>query len=361
MKTLLIMAGGTGGHVMPALAVAKNLRERGVNIVWMGTENGIEHGLVPDAGFELKLVRVKGIRGAGLMRKITAPFVLLGAAFQAMVIILGCKANAILGMGGYVSGPGGMVGRLFLKPLVLHEQNAVAGTTNKLLAPFASRVLTGFQQVQGLSETTFTGNPVRSDIAAIEAPQKRLPIQSKEFKVLVIGGSQGAQVFNENLPGLLSELQNRLGKKIRLNVIHQCGKNNLDDVSRHYAETGLKFQVLEFISDMANAYSVSDVVICRAGAMTVSEVAAAGAVAVFVPLPYAIDDHQFYNAKAMSENKASLCFRQDSFEAGEWLDDVLVLAKDRRRLISMATRARAFARPDATRQAADICLEVLNA
>ena len=179
--------------------------------------------------------------------------------------------------------------------------------------------------------------------------------------MLVIGGSQGAQVFNENLPGLLSELQNRLGKNIRLNVIHQCGKNNLDDVSRRYAETGLKFEVQEFIGDMASAYSVSDVVICRAGAMTVSEVAAAGAVAVFVPLPYAIDDHQFYNAKAMSENEASLCFRQDDFVAGEWIDDILALAKDRSSLITMAVKARVYARPDATQQAADICMEVLNA
>lgn len=361
MKTLLIMAGGTGGHVMPALAVAKNLRSRGVNIVWMGTANGIEFDLVPEAGFDLKLVRVKGIRGAGLLRKITAPFVLLGAAFQAMTIILGCKANAILGMGGYVSGPGGLVGRLFLKPLVLHEQNAVAGTTNKLLAPFANKVMTGFEQVNGLSETTYIGNPVRLDIVAIEAPETRLLNRSEELKVLVIGGSQGAQVFNENLPGLLSELQRRLGEKIRINVTHQCGKNNLNDVSLRYAETTLQYQVEEFIGDMAGAYSASDVVICRSGAMTVSEVAAAGAVAVFIPLPYAIDDHQFYNAKAMSENQAALCFRQDRFVAGEWLDDLVALAEERASLIAMAVKARAYARPEATRQAADICMEVLNA
>lgn len=361
MKTLLIMAGGTGGHVMPALAVAKNLRARGVNIVWMGTASGIEHELVPDAGFDLRLVKVKGLRGTGVLRKLTAPFVLLGAAMQAMLIILSCKANAILGMGGYVSGPGGLVGRVLLKPLVLHEQNAVAGTTNKLLAPFAKCVMTGFEQVKGLSATTFVGNPVRDEIVQIEAPENRLPRQSREFKVLLFGGSQGAQVFNENLPRLLSELQRRMGDEIQLKVMHQCGWNNLDDVSLQYTKAGLSFDVHEFIDDMASAYSNSDLVICRSGAMTVSEVAAAGAVALFVPLPYAIDDHQYYNAKAMSEGQAAMCFRQERFIAGEWMDEVLELARDRSQLISMAVKAHAFARPDATREAADICLEVLNA
>lgn len=361
MKTLLIMAGGTGGHVMPALAVAKNLHARGVNIVWMGTANGIEFDLVPGAGFELKLVRIKGLRGTGLLRKITAPFVLLGAAVQAMGIIIGCKANAILGMGGYVSGPGGLVGRLMLKPLVLHEQNAVVGTTNKLLAPFAKRVLTGFEQVQGLSGATYIGNPVRAEIAAIAAPQKRLARHNQTLRVLVFGGSQGAQIFNENLPELLKKLQKRLGGDIELDVRHQCGKNNQPGVSRRYSETGLSFKVQEFIADMAAAYETTDIVICRSGAMTVAEVAAAGAVAVFVPLPNAIDDHQFYNARAMSDKRAALCFRQDDFVAGNWLDEVEALAKDRSKLIAMANTARSFARLDATRDAADICMEILDA
>lgn len=361
MKTLLIMAGGTGGHVMPALAVAKQLRDRGVNIIWMGTEKGIEHKLVPDAGFDLRLVKVKGIRGTGLWRKLSAPFVLLGAAFQALVIILNCKANAILGMGGYVSGPGGLVGRVLLKPLLLHEQNAVAGTTNKLLAPFAKRVMTGFEQVQGLSNTHYIGNPVRSDIVQIQAPESRLAKDSSEFRILLFGGSQGARVFNESLPGLLQELQRRLGEDIKLSVTHQSGRNNAHDVSSRYIDTGLNFTVHEFIEDMATAYSESDMVICRSGAMTVSEVAAAGAVALFVPLPYAIDDHQFYNAKAMSDSSAAMCFRQERFLAGEWIDAVLTLATDRHKLIAMANKARHHARPDATREAAEICLEVLNA
>jgi len=361
MKTLLVMAGGTGGHVMPALAVAKNLSARGVKIVWMGTENGIEHTLVPEAGFDLKLVAVKGIRGAGLARKLSAPFVLLGAAFQALAIIVGCKANAILGMGGYVSGPGGLVGRVLFKPLVLHEQNAVAGTTNKLLAPLATRIMTGFEQVQGLPKATYIGNPVRASIVAIEAPQQRLGGRSKTFKVLVFGGSQGAQVFNENLPALFADLQKRLGYDIELSVVHQCGRNNRSEVVQRYADTGLGYVVEEFISDMAAAYAASDLVICRSGAMTVAEVAAAGAVAVFVPLPYAIDDHQFYNAQSLAEKQAALCFRQEHFVVGEWLDEVVALATDRSRLITMALKARSYARPDATQHAANICMEVLNA
>jgi len=362
MKTLLIMAGGTGGHVIPALAVAKNLRERGVNIVWMGTASGIEHELVPGAGFELKLVKVKGLRRTGLLRKLLAPLVLLGAAFQAMSIILSCKANAILGMGGYVSGPGGLVGRLMLKPLMLHEQNAVVGTTNKILSPFARCVMSGFEQVKGLHDTTWLGNPVRADIVQIQAPTQRLSAHTEGFHVLVVGGSQGAQVFNENLPQLLDTLHNRLGEKGPLMVVHQCGRENEDEVRQLYAKTDLaEVEVHEFIEDMAAAYQQSDLVICRSGAMTVSEVAAAGAVALFVPLPYAIDDHQYFNAKAMSENRAAMCFRQQQFVDGEWIEEALSLAKDRSKLINMAVKAREFARPEATQQVADICLEVLNA
>jgi UDP-N-acetylglucosamine--N-acetylmuramyl-(pentapeptide) pyrophosphoryl-undecaprenol N-acetylglucosamine transferase len=355
------MAGGTGGHVMPALAVARNLRARGINIVWMGTSYGIECELVPQAGFDLKLVNVKGIRGSGLLRKITAPFVLIGAALQAMLVILRCKASVILGMGGYVSGPGGLVGRLLFKPLILHEQNAVAGTTNKLLAPLASRVLTGFDQVAGLPKGEYIGNPVRSEIVEIEKPANRLAKDSSELNLLIVGGSQGALVFNENLPQLLNQLQVRLGEQTQLKIHHQCGKNNTPDVTQRYAQTTLNFEIYEFISDMAAAYSGADIVICRSGAMTVAEVAAAGAVALFVPLPYAIDDHQFYNAKAMSDTSAALCIRQDKFIAGEWIETIAAFAEDRSRLIEMAANARACSRPDATEQVADICMEVLNA
>lgn len=361
MKTMLIMAGGTGGHVIPALAVADILRDRGVNIVWMGTRRGIEHELVPAAGFELKLVDVKGIRGNGLVRKLLAPFALLRAAAQAFSIISSVKTNAVLGMGGYVSGPGGLVARLMRRPLVLHEQNAIAGTTNKLLAPFATRIITGFENVPSLEKADYLGNPVRPEIIAIEAPDTRLDMQKAGLNVLVVGGSQGAQVFNESLPAMLSTLQGKLGGLRPLHIVHQCGRNNDELVGKAYAQAGLEAQVCEFIQDMADAYRNSDLVVCRAGAMTVAEVAAAGAVALFVPLPYAIDDHQFYNAKTLADKQAAYCVRQDVFIKGEWLNTVLKLTKDRGSLLQMANRARACAKPEAAAQAADICMEVMNA
>ena len=361
MKTLLVMAGGTGGHVMPALAVARDLSARGVNIVWMGTAHGSEHELVPAAGCELRYVHIRGIRRSGLGRKLMAPFVLIGAALQAAWIIMSCRANAILGMGGYVSGPGGLVGRLMLKPLILHEQNAVVGTTNSLLAPVATRVLTGFKQVEKLSGGEYVGNPVRSDIVAVQAPAQRIRRDAKHLKILVVGGSQGAQVFNENLPRLLQILQERLGDAVRVSVHHQCGRNNHAEVSQRYAQSGLEVRVEEFIRDMARAYQDSELVICRAGAMTVAEVAAAGAAALFVPLPHAIDDHQYYNARALSDHQAAMCFRQEEFVSGQWLDTVAGLAVDRDALITMAERARSASQPDATRRVADICMEVLDA
>lgn len=361
MKTMLIMAGGTGGHVIPALAVAGILRERGVNIVWMGTRLGIEHELVPSAGFELKLLDVKGIRGNGLVRKLLAPISLLRAATQALSIIISVKANAVLGMGGYVSGPGGLVARLLMRPLVLHEQNAIAGTTNKLLAPFATRIITGFENVPSLGKGVYLGNPVRPEIVAIEPPEQRLELEKAALDVLVVGGSQGAQVFNETLPALFKELQQALGDAHPLSIVHQCGRDNREKVEKAYVEAGLSVKVREFIQDMATAYQISDLVVCRAGAMTVAEVAAAGAVALFVPLPYAIDDHQFYNARSLADKQAAICMRQDVFIKGDWLGTVVELAQDRGRLLQMASKARACSKPKAAVMAADICMEVMDA
>jgi len=360
MKTLLIMAGGTGGHVIPALAVAGELRARGVNIVWMGTQAGIEARLVPAAGYELKLVDVKGLRGNGLMRKLVAPFVLLRAAMQSMSIILSVKASAVLGMGGYVSGPGGVMAKLLRRPLVLHEQNAIAGTTNRLLAPYANRIMTGFKHVASLEKGRHIGNPVRAEIVAIAEPAERMQLHKNSLDVLVVGGSQGAQVFNETLPALFARLQQGLGE-IKLNIVHQCGRDNQLQTEQTYAQQEQAASVQAFIEDMAEAYQQADLVICRAGAMTVAEVAAAGVAALFVPLPYAIDDHQFHNARALADDQAALCLRQEQFVNGEWIETVQGLAESRSGLIEMAQRARANARPDATQIAADICMEVMDA
>ena len=361
MKTLLVMAGGTGGHVIPALAVAKDLRARGVKIIWMGTRSGIEHELVPAAGIDLRLVQVSGIRGSGLLRKLTAPFVLLLAALQALNIIITSKANAVLGMGGFVSGPGGVVARLLSKPLVLHEQNAIAGTTNRLLAPWATRVLTGFAGVPDLRKQEHIGNPVKTDIVALADPAIRLADHNLRLNILIVGGSQGAMVFNQKLPRLLAKLESELADEIQLTVHHQCGKGNATEVKQYYAEVSQTAKVSEFIDDMAAAYAWSDIVICRAGAMTVAEIAAAGTVALFVPFPYAIDDHQFYNAKAMVDAGAAFCERQEVFLSGKWTRKIKGLVENRDRLIQMAQKARQFAKPDATERVADICLEVMNA
>lgn len=358
-KTVMIMAGGTGGHVMPALAVAKELHDKNVNIVWMGTRLGIENNLVPKAGYPLKFVSVKGVRGASLLRIFLTPLMLLLAAFQACIHLVTCRVNLVLGMGGFASGPGGVMARLLFRPLIIHEQNAVAGTTNKLLAPLATRILTGFEQVFKQAKTV--GNPVKSKISALSSPSKRLAHNHDDVRILIVGGSQGALIFNQCLPKQLDQIQ--VGKHIStpLSIWHQAGENRAVSLEQTYQEFGLDAKVDEFIADMAPAYHWCDLLICRAGAMTVAEVAAAGVAAIFIPYPHAIDDHQFYNAKAMADAGAALSFRQDAFENGAWLDDLIALVENKNKRIAMAQKARDFSRPDAAADVANVCLEVMNA
>ncbi len=357
MKTLLVMAGGTGGHVIPALSVAKELRERGVRIIWMGTRTGIEADLVPQAGFELKTIKVNGLRGTGMLRKLTAPFVLMSAALQAMRVIISSRASAMLGMGGFASGPGGLVGWMLNKPLIIHEQNAIAGTTNRLLATKAKRRLSGFATAKGMANSQHTGNPLKPEFAQLAAPAQRLTDHVGPLKVLVIGGSLGAQVFNDLLPDFFAKLQPIVALEIR----HQAGKGRETVVGEAYAQRQLTATVSEFIQDMPAAFGWADLVVCRSGAMTVSEVAAAGAAALFVPYPHAIDDHQWHNAQQLAQDGSAICIRQAEFETGQWLSTVSALAQDRSPLVKMAEQARAHAKLDATVAVADICMEVLNA
>ena len=355
--SFLILAGGTGGHVIPALAVAEELRRRGVQIIWIGTAAGIESRLVPAAGFDLKLVKVKGLRGKGLLRKLSTPWVLALAAWQSLHIIRASKASGMLGMGGFVSGPGAMVGRLLAKPLVVHEQNAIAGATNRILARFAKRVLSGFPQVVGLKSHEWVGNPVKPEIIAVEDPTTRLAGREGALRLLIVGGSQGALSFNQKLPGLLAQLPDGLALDIR----HQCGRNRYADTVECYEQTGVEAEVSEFIDDMAAAYTWSDVVLCRSGAMTVAEVAAAGAAAIFVPFPYAVSDHQTANAESLSGRNAALCISQAEFEQGSWLAQLQDFSSDREQLIQMASNARQLAKPESAVAVADICMEVINA
>ncbi len=357
MKTLLIMAGGTGGHVMPALAVAHQLQQQNVHIEWLGTEAGIEFNLVPKAGFKLHTIGVQGLRGTGIVRKLKAPLVLIKAAWQSRQVIKKSGAQAVLGMGGFASGPGGLMAWLMRQPLVIHEQNAIAGTTNRLLAKLTNRRLSGFAQVRGINGNQHTGNPVKEAIAAIKAPEKRLAKRSNGLNILVVGGSSGAQVFNERLPKLLSDLTT--GGLIRIH--HQCGQGAEEATQTAYKVARLDAQVSEFIDDMSAAYVWCDIVICRSGAMTVSEVAAAGVAAVFVPYPHAIDDHQWHNAQALVQNGAALCYRQEQFEKGDWIADLQAIANDRKRLLQMSEAAREQALPNASQEVAAICAEVLDA
>ncbi len=357
MSCIMMMAGGTGGHVMPALAVADKLRDAGIDVVWMGTKQGIEAQLVADAGYELESIRIRGLRGSGLMRKLVMPFMLLYAGLQSLVVILRRRPLGVIGMGGFVSGPGGALAVLLRLPLVIHEQNAIAGMTNRWLSRWSRRVLTGFPETLGFSNKyTWVGNPVRQEIADITEPQVRLAEAGDVLKVLVIGGSQGAEVFNQELPELL-------GRKsyLQIEVWHQCGQGRIAGIGDRYVKAGISSQVNEFIDDMAQAYAWCDVVICRAGAMTVAEVCAAGCVALFVPYPYAVNDHQVANAQYLVLRGAALMVHQAEFSEGGWLKQLARLNDNRQRLLRIAVAARKLAKPDAAAQAAFICRQVMHA
>ena len=356
MSRMMVMAGGTGGHVMPALAVARCLRERGVEVRWMGSVDGLEGRLVPADGFALDSIRIRGLRRSGLVRKLIMPFMLAMACFQALLILLRRRPDVLLGMGGFVSGPGGLMAGILGKPLVLHEQNAVAGMTNRWLSRIARRVLSGFPETEDLARSEWVGNPVRHDIVRLADPRERLHNRQGPLRILVVGGSQGARVFNEELPKLLPS---RFSDQVI--VHHQCGRGNAGEVEQAYQSSGIKAEVNEFIDDMAAAYDWSDIVICRAGAMTVAEICAAGAVAVFVPYPYAVSDHQSRNAQYLAENDAALSIPQTDFASGDWLDRLQEFAQNRASLTEMACRARALAKPDAAERVADICQELSRA
>jgi UDP-N-acetylglucosamine--N-acetylmuramyl-(pentapeptide) pyrophosphoryl-undecaprenol N-acetylglucosamine transferase len=352
--TVLMMAGGTGGHVFPALAVAEQLRERGFDIQWLGAEGGIENRLVPAAGFSLHALSVTGVRGGGAMRKLKAPFMLLHAVWQALAVIRSLHPVLAVGFGGFASGPGGLAARLSRVPLVIHEQNAVAGLTNRWLSRMAAAVLQAFPQAFGDNAQT-VGNPVRRDIVALTDPVQRYASHEGPLRVLVVGGSQGALVLNQSLPAALAALQAHQPLAIR----HQCGRGREDEARTAYQQAGLDAQVNAFIDDMAGAYDWADLLVCRAGALTVSEVAAAGVAAIFVPLPSAVDDHQSQNAAWLADENAGWVLPQARM-SNDILIEILGAGVSRQDLASVAQRARAMAVPDSAEQVADMCEEVLR-
>jgi UDP-N-acetylglucosamine--N-acetylmuramyl-(pentapeptide) pyrophosphoryl-undecaprenol N-acetylglucosamine transferase len=345
--TALIMAGGTGGHIMPGLAVADVLRERGWRVCWLGNPDKMEGRLVPARGIEMAPLRFQGVRGKGAAAMLRLPFLLAAALRQAWGHVSRLHPDVVLGMGGYVAFPGGVVAALRGVPLIVHEQNAVAGTANRTLARMARRVLTGFPGVLPKGEAI--GNPVRREMVDVPAPALRFAGRDGPLRVLVVGGSLGAQALNAVLPQALG----LMATEDRPLVTHQAGEAHIDMLRQAYAQAGVQADCRAFIDDMAGALAQADVIICRAGAMTVAEIAAAGAAALFVPFPYAIDDHQTANARYLCDAGAGWLQQQTGLSApwlAEWLE-----RRNRPELQAVAERARAMARPDAARNIADVC------
>lgn len=349
-RTIVIMAGGTGGHIMPGLAVAQVLQARGWHVLWLGHPERMEGRLVPEHGFELLPLRFSGVRGKGVATLLKLPFTLARACWQARGILRQVKPDVVLGMGGYVAFPGGLMARLARIPLVVHEQNAVAGTANRYLARLANSVLTGFPGA--LPDALMVGNPVRESLLGLTPVAQRYAARHGALRILVLGGSLGAAYLNELIPQALAELPAQARPQVR----HQTGRQHLQSVCERYEALDVVAEVTPFIDDMAGALSDADLVICRAGAMTVAEVAAAGVAALFVPLPHAIDDHQTANARYLSDCGGGWLVRQSGLSP-QWLTQWLA-QRNRAELAGIAQHAREHASLNAAQAIADACVHL---
>src|SRR5512139_4192553 len=349
-RAILIMAGGTGGHIYPGLAVADALRAQGWNVVWLGAPNSMEAELVPKHGYEVAWVNFSGLRGKGLLRKLMLPLNLLRALWQSAVAMFRYRPDVVLGMGGYITFPGGLMAFLLRKPLVIHEQNSVAGLSNRALASLSMRVLSGFPDV--LKKAEWCGNPVRDSIAALPDPAQRYGTRRGKLNVLVVGGSLGAQAINNCVPQALALLP----AESACLVIHQTGKQHFDAVQQAYNEAGVTGEVKPFLDNMAQYYGWADVVICRAGALTVAELAAAGVASILVPFPFAVDDHQTGNARFLSERGAAVLLPQPELNPQHLAQ--LLQEMTREGALKMAQAARTLAQPQAAQRVANICKEL---
>ncbi|HEY0178931.1 MAG TPA: undecaprenyldiphospho-muramoylpentapeptide beta-N-acetylglucosaminyltransferase [Dokdonella sp.] len=345
---VVIMAGGTGGHIFPGLAVADELAARGVPVIWLGARAGLETRLVPAHGLPLETLAIGGLRGKGVATALRAPLRLAGAVLAARRALARHAPRSALSLGGYAAAPGGIAARLAGVPLVVHEQNRVPGLTNRLLARLARRVLTGF--ADALAGAEWVGNPVRASIAALPAPAVRVAGREGPLRVLVLGGSQGAASLNTQVPAVLR------ARPARFVVRHQCGRGG-EATRAAYAAAGVDAEIVDFIDDMADAYAWADVAICRAGALTLAELAAAGVPALLVPYPHAVDDHQTRNAEALAAAGAARVVAEGA-DFADRLGAALDAVAERALLLEMAAAARTLARPDAARRIADACLEV---
>ena len=354
-RPILVMAGGTGGHVYPALAVAHALEARSQDIVWLGTHRGLESKVVPAAGIDIEWISVKGLRRKGVAALIVAPFQLGWALLQSLAVIVRRRPAAVLGMGGFVSGPGGLAAWLTRRPLVIHEQNAAAGLTNRLLARLARVVLQAFPgSFNSRVNAETVGNPVREDIAAVPVPAERFANRSGALRLLVLGGSQGALALNTTIPAALSKLP----APARPIVRHQCGNLTLDTARAAYAEHDINVELLPFIEDMASAYAWADLAVCRAGALTVAELCAVGLPALFVPYPGAVDDHQTANARPMADAGAAIIIDESMLSAEVLAGQLSEWLASREELLRKAEQARRLAKPAALSRITELCLEL---
>jgi UDP-N-acetylglucosamine--N-acetylmuramyl-(pentapeptide) pyrophosphoryl-undecaprenol N-acetylglucosamine transferase len=357
-KSILIMAGGTGGHVYPALAIAEYLREQGFQPFWLGTRAGLEARVVPANSIPLSTIKISGLRGKGVLRWLLAPINLLIALVQSLRIINERKPAVVIGLGGFVSGPGGVAAWLLRKPLFIHEQNAIPGLTNRLLTPLARTAMQGFPNALNGRRVITTGNPVRKDILFVSVPTERMARQANQpLRLLVLGGSLGAKVFNDMLPDVIRQLP----EEVQVDVWHQTGVS-------HFAATAALYQhhklgsekVMPYIEDMAGAYAWADLVLCRSGALTISELCVVGVASILVPYPYAADDHQTANAKYLSESGGALLIPQPELTVSRIVELLCQFYKDRNSLLEMAICARNRALPHATEDIAAICMEAVN-
>ena len=349
---VLIMAGGTGGHIFPGLAVAETLRAQGVPVVWLGAAGGMETKVVPTHGIELHTIAVGGLRGKGLKTRLMAPFMLARALLLSLTVLRRLKPRSVLSMGGYVAGPGGIAARLLHRPLLVHEQNRVAGFTNRKLAMHAQRVMAGF--ADSLPNAEWVGNPVRDAIASLSPPAQRMSERNGRPRLLVLGGSLGARALNLAVPQALASMP---GEQ-RPEVLHQCGNRGIDEARNAYADAGVEACIVPFIEDMAGTYAWADLAVCRAGALTLAELTACGLGAVLVPFPHAVDDHQTRNAEALVAAGAAELIQERDLNTKDLAQRLSSLLGNRAALLAMAEAARTLAKPNAAVDIARACVEV---
>lgn len=350
----MILAGGTGGHIFPGIAVAHELQAQGVPVIWLGSRHGMENELVPRAELRLETITISGLRGKGLLTLMGAPWRLLRAVWQARQLMRKHRPRAVLSFGGFAAGPGGIAARLSGVPVFVHEQNRLPGLTNKVLSKLARRVFAGFPDSFAPGRSEWTGNPVRADIAALAAPDARSSSEGRAMRLLVLGGSQGAQALNTHVPAALALLRDA-----SIEIRHQAGARMLETTRAHYAEHHVAAVIEPFIADMSEAYDWADLVICRAGALTLAELCAAGLASILVPFPAAVDDHQTANARFLVEQQAALLLPQSALNAESLAALIGPLASQPERRLAMAQAARRLAKPEAARTVARLCMEAL--